>query len=684
MTGFRFDALKKDKDRALRARLVNLRSVEKTVKDSHRPASFFDELRDAVRSAGAALLSLQRADGHWCFELEADCTISAEYILMMHFMDEVDEDLQQKIASYLRARQAWHDGWSLYPGGEFDLSGSVKSYFALKLSGDKPEEPHMVRARAAILAYGGAARSNVFTRFTLAMYAQIPWRAVPFLPVEIMLFPKWWWFHINKISYWSRTVMVPLAILCSLKAHAKNPKNIHIPELFTILPEKEKHYFRSRSFLNRVFLLAESVAAYCEPVIPTWIRKMALSRAEKWFIERLNGTDGLGAIFPAMVNAYEALALLGYPADHPLRITAKLAIEKLLIIKKESAYCQPCVSPVWDTALACLAMHEFSGRTLTQSVVRSLDWLRARQLLDTPGDWQTSRPNLPGGGWPFQFGNSHYPDIDDTAAVGWAMQQVYPERYQPSIERAAHWIVGMQSKNGGFAAFDVDNTNYYLNEIPFADHGALLDPPTSDVTGRCIAFLGLLDQTRYQAVLTRASAFLLKEQEGNGSWFGRWGTNFIYGTWSVLAALENAGVSPNDAYVQRALEWLKQTQKSDGGWGESNDTYVHPEGSGHAQESTSFQTAWAMLALLAAGETQSDAVANGARYLIRNQQADGLWNDAGFTAPGFPRVFYLKYHGYDKYFPLWALARYYNLLAKETTHGSGHHSSAPAGSPVPA
>jgi len=295
-------------------------------------------------------------------------------------------------------------------------------------------------------------------------------------------------------------------------------------------------------------------------------------------------------------------------------------------------------------------------------VHRSLEWLRERQLLDQPGDWQWRRPDVRGGGWAFEFRNDHYPDIDDTPVVAWAMLQADPEHYRENIDRAAEWICGMQSRNGGWASFDADNFYYYLNEIPFADHGALLDPPTSDVTARCITFLSRLDREKFRDCIDRGLAFLRAEQEPAGCWFGRWGTNYVYGTWSVLTALEAAGESPEQPWIRRAVDWLGRMQHADGGWGESNDSYAAPGLAGSAQHSTSFQAAWALLGLMAAGEAHSEAVRRGIEYLRREQQGDGLWYEEDYTAPGFPRVFYLKYHGYHKYFPLWALARYRNLL----------------------
>jgi squalene-hopene/tetraprenyl-beta-curcumene cyclase len=630
-------------------------------------------LERGIADARDALISAQAAEGHWLFELEADCTIPSEYILMMHYLDEIDVSLEAKIAAYLRERQGDHGGWPLYYGGALDISCTVKAYFALKLAGDSPDAPHMQRARTAILERGGAAHSNVFTRIALALFGEVPWRAVPYIPVEIMLLPRWFPFHIDRVSYWSRTVMVPLFILCTYKPRAKNPRKVHIRELFVTPPEKERHYFQlptdGHRGLAKAFFLLDRCARLLDPLIPRAMRKAATRRAETWFIERLNGEDGLGAIFPAMVNALEAMVLLGYPSDHPHRVTAKRALEKLLVMQGEKAYCQPCVSPVWDSALAALALQEVGDPAAQAAANRALDWLRDRQLLDEPGDWQVKRPELAGGGWPFQFGNAHYPDLDDTAAIAWAMHRAnQPQRYGESLRRALDWLVGMQSTDGGFAAFDVDNTHYNLNYIPFADHGALLDPPTSDVTARTVAVMALAKRPQDEAPLAQALGFLRNEQESDGSWFGRWGTNYIYGTWSVLMALELAGIGTEDTGVRRAVSWLSSLQNADGGWGESNDSYLKHPRSARQALSNPYQTAWALLGLLAAGEVNSNAVSRGIEYLLRTQQENGQWSDPTFTAPGFPRVFYLKYHGYCAYFPLWALAAYRNLSTPGATH----------------
>jgi len=615
-----------------------------------------DQLDQAVELASQALRDDQRGDGHWCFELEADCTIPAEYVLYMHFNGRVDTALEQRLAVYLRGHQDADGSWPLYPGGAGDLSCTVKAYFALKLAGDPPAAPHMTRARQWVLARGGAARANVFTRIALALFRQVPWRAVPFMPVEIMLLPRWAPFHLSKVSYWSRTVMVPLLVLYTTKPAAANPRAIGVRELFTVAPEHERDYFPTRSRLNRALLRLERTGRRLEPLLPRALRRRALARAERWLIERLNGRDGLGAIFPAMVNADEALAVLGYAPDHPLRQDAQAALRALIVDGERAAYCQPCVSPVWDTVLSALALQEVGDPPARRAAAAGLDWLLPRQLRDAPGDWREYRPDLPGGGWPFQYRNDHYPDLDDTAAIGWALLRGGTSAGEAAAERATDWVAGMQSSNGGFAAFDADNTHEYLNELPFADHGALLDPPTADVSARCLMLLARRDPQA--PPVRRCLAYLRAEQTPAGAWFGRWGTNYIYGTWSVLMALEEAGVPGDDPAVRAAAHWLRAVQRADGGWGESNDSYEDPALAGHAERSTAFQTAWALLGLMAAGEADSQAVRRGIAFLLARQQPDGLWSDPEFTAPGFPRVFYLKYHGYSRYFPLWALARY--------------------------
>lgn len=621
----------------------------------------------AIARAKAQLLGLQNESGYWVFELEADCTIPAEYILMMHYMDEIDVALQAKIANFLRSRQSADGSYPLFNGGAGDISCTIKAYYAMKLAGDAIHAEHMRKAREWILVQGGAAKANVLTRTRLAMFEQIPWRGVPFIPVEIMLLPKWFPFHLDKVSYWSRTVMVPLIILCTYQVKARNPHKIGIAELFVTPPDQERHYFSHvKTPLGKAILLLDNLGRLMEPLIPGFVRRKATAKARDWFMARLNGYDGLGAIFTAMVYAYEAMDYLGIPSDDEQRRIARESIDRLLIIKDDMAYCQPCVSPVWDTGLATLALQEVDRHEREPHTRQALDsalcWLASKQLKDEPGDWQIQRPNLPGGGWAFQFGNSCYPDVDDTAVVAYAMIQADDAKFTENIERAGVWVAGMQSGNGGYGAYDADNIHTYLNHIPFADHGALIDPPTADVSSRCIMLLGkrVNRHPEYKAVIDNCIDYLRNEQETDGSWFGRWGTNYIYGTWSVLAGFEAAGVSRHDPGIRKAVAWLKSRQRADGGWGEDNYSYHDATVRGEFNTSTAFHTALALLALLSASEVDSPEVEAGVNYLLKNQQDDGFWTGDYFNAPGFPRVFYLKYHGYDKYFPLWALARYRN------------------------
>ncbi|MEA2780616.1 MAG: squalene-hopene/tetraprenyl-beta-curcumene cyclase [Rhodospirillaceae bacterium] len=634
-------------------------------------------LDSSIDRATAPLLGRQQEDGHWVFELEADATIPAEYVLLKHFLGEpADSALERKIAVYLRRIQGEHGGWPLFHDGAFNISASVKAYFALKMIGDSPEAPHMRRAREAILAHGGAAACNVFTRFLLALYGAIPWRGVPVMPVEITLLPAWFPFHLSKISYWARTVLVPLLVLQALKPRARNPRGIGVVELFVIPPERVRHWPKGPHQVqpwSGLFGAVDRLLRAVEPWFPTGPRKRAIDRAVAFVKERLNGEDGLGAIFPAMANAVMMFEILGYPKNDPQVALARASIEKLLVIKEDEAYCQPCLSPVWDTALVCHALMDVGGERAMDRALKGLAWLKPLQVLDTVGDWAAKRPNVRPGGWAFQYANPHYPDLDDTAAVVMAMDRGSPQAvlaggpdYRDAIERGREWVVGLQSRNGGWGAFDADNNYDYLNYIPFADHGALLDPPTADVTGRCLGMLAQLGERPDSPALAAAVAYLRRIQEKDGSWYGRWGMNYIYGTWSVLAGLNAAGIDAQSPEMRRAAAWLVSIQNQDGGWGEDGDSYKLAYKGYEPAPSTASQTAWAVLGLMAAGDVDHPAVERGVAYLMRTQAADGEWPEQHFTATGFPRVFYLRYHGYPKFFPLWALARYRNLTSGNT------------------
>jgi squalene-hopene/tetraprenyl-beta-curcumene cyclase len=625
------------------------------------------DLDSHIDSATKALLAYQRADGHFLFELEADATVPAEYVLLRHYLGEpVDAALEAGIAAYLRRIQGAHGGWPLFADGAFDMSGTVKAYFALKMIGDSPQADHMRRAREAVRLRGGAERSNVFTRCLLALYGIVPWRAVPVMPVELMLLPNWFPFHLDKISYWSRTVIVPLLVLMAKKPRARNPKEISVAELFLEPPRQlgpTPKAPQQKASWFWFFRVVDDVLRAAELWFPQRLHARAIDRAVAWVDERLNGEDGLGAIFPAMANSVMMYDALGVLAEDPRRAIARQSIDKLIAVHDEETYCQPCVSPIWDTGLACHALLEVGGERAVAEAKRGLDWLVPKQILDLRGDWIAQRPNVRPGGWAFQYANAHYPDVDDTAVVAMAfdrMQETGHGDYAGAIDRAREWIVGMQSVNGGWGAFDADNEYYYLNNIPFADHGALLDPPTEDVSARCLSMLAQLGYTK-SASAERALAYLRRTQRPDGSWHGRWGINYIYGTWSVLSALNAAGVAPEAPEMSRAVEWLAAIQNADGGWGEDGSSYKLDYHGYEAAPSTASQTAWAVLGLIAAGALEHPAVARGVKYLAGSQGDDGFWNEPRYTATGFPRVFYLRYHGYAKYFPLWALARYRNL-----------------------
>ena len=624
----------------------------------------------AVERARDGLLAQRRDDGHWSFELEADATIPAEYILLRHFLGEPDDlALEAAIGRYLRRIQGTHGGWPLYHEGALDLSATVKAYFALRMIGDAPDAPHMARARAEILKRGGAGATNVFTRIQLALYDPRYWRLVPELPVELMLAPGWFPVHIAKMSYWARTVVVPLIVLMDRRPRARNPRGVTIDELFVPGRPRLQRAARPKWRYLAGFAALDVVLRRGRRLWPKRLHAKATDAAIAFVRERANGLDGLGAIYPAMANSVMMFDALGL-RDDPAYALARESVERLLVRRQDGeVYCQPCVSPVWDTALAAHAMLEAGGDAAEAAAADALDWLVPRQILDTKGDWADRRPDVPPGGWAFQYANDHYPDTDDTAVVVMAMDRAKGacgDRYDDAIARGAEWTAGLQSDDGGWGAFDADNIAAYLNDIPFADHGALIDPPTADVSARVVSMLAQLGEPADGPRMKAALDWLAKDQHAEGSWWGRWGVNHIYGTWSVLCALNAAGVSPADAMVRRAVRWLIAIQNADGGWGESADSYALDRKGHEPALSVASQTAWALLGLMAAGEVDHPAVARGVAWLQRRQEADGLWGQEHYTGGGFPRVFYLRYHGYPKYFPLWALARYRNLKRGNT------------------
>lgn len=669
--------------------------------------------RAVLEDAGSLLASLQKEDGHWVFELEADVTIPAEYVMLQRFLGRrLSSDVTERLTSYLMERQIPDGSWSLHAvDGNANLSASVKAYFALKLLGHDKNAPHMVKARQMILALGGAARCNVFTRITLAMFGQVPWHTPPAMPVEIMLLPRWFFFHLDKVSYWSRTVIVPLLILYARKPVCRLRPEESIPELFTTPPDTLYNLdrFRPRAWRKNLFIVLDRVLKRTMHLIPSRITRRALLQAELWTRERMQGTGGVGAIFPAMANAVMALRALGCGEGDNDYLRGVAAIDDLLIHRttdiggsidpaagtgsfdqssaapdlfpwKQMAtagnealtLCQPCNSPVWDTCLSLTAMMESGCSSRIFSSKKAIKWLFDRQIT-APGDWSKRSPGLEGGGWAFQYENSIYPDLDDTSKVLMSLFRagaLERAEYREKIARAVRWVIGMQNSDGGWGAFDVDNDRLYLNDIPFADHGALLDPSTSDLTGRCIEMLGMLGYGMDFAPVARGVAFLRKEQESFGAWFGRWGVNYLYGTWSVVSGLHLVGEDMRQPYVRMAVEWLVSCQNTDGGWGESCASYDNPAFAGMGA-STASQTAWALLTLMAAGENDTMPVQRGIAFLAAHHNQDRGWDERHFTGTGFPRMFYLRYHGYSLFFPVWALGVYHRRKNNSPTVQEG-------------
>ncbi len=615
---------------------------------------------------GTEFLMHSMRDNHWCFELEADVTIPSEYIFLQRILKRNNLKLEAKIGAYLKRRQNVNGSWALYEDGPGDMSATVKAYFALKLMGHSIDEIHMVSARKWVLQNGGAETVNVFTRITLALFGQLSWKTVPAMPVEMMFLPKWWFFHLSKVSYWSRCVIVPLLVIFAKRPVYETPIEQSVSELFTQSPSSltTLDKINWRQPVNAGFVLLDRGLKFVNNLVPRFVREKALAKAERWTREHCSGDGGIGGIFPAMVNAVIALKLRRAEDNDPDLVRTIEAIDELVIESDEEAYCQPCLSPVWDTCLALNAVTETELPLEDPRVKAAVQWLFQHQVFEK-GDWSEKVPKLSSGGWAFQYENAKYPDVDDTSMVLMALLRSGVHegdiKMRERIDHAVNWILGMQNPDGGWAAFDVDNNAEYLNKIPFADHGALVDPSTADLTARCIEMLAMLGHDKNFPPINDGLEFLKRNQESNGSWYGRWGVNYVYGTWSVLAAIGGIGEEREKAYVQKALRWLEGAQNEDGGWGESCNSYddVRMAGIG---VSTPSQTAWALLGLMAAGPIDSPFVKRGIDYLISHQNTDGGWDEEMYTGTGFPRVFYLRYHGYRAYFPLWALANYQRLM----------------------
>ncbi len=644
-----------------------------------------EEVRAAIERSCEHLLSRQHPEGYWCGELEADSMLEADYIFLHKLLESGDPERLKRAFTEMMRFQNEDGSWSIYPGGPGNISLSVKCYFAAKLMGVPKDDPRLVPCREWILAHGGVVACNTFTKMYLCGLGQYDYDAVPAIPPEIVLFPNWFYFNIYEISSWSRSILVPLSVIYAKKPFKKIPREQGIDELFVggrensilRLRMDRKKLFSWRNF----FLILDRMTHWFEAVHVRPLRKLALRKAEQWMLERVELTDGLGAIYPAMLNAIIAFRCLGYSEDDPQVIRARDEFEKLGIeqgitadVPQPTFRMQPCVSPVWDTAQAVYALGEAGVPHDDPRMIKAADWMLSKEVRHK-GDWAVKVPKTDPGGWYFEFNNEFYPDTDDTAQVLLALNKVENprERYQHQVtQRALEWVLAMQCRNGGWASFDKDNTKMIFQYIPFADHNAMLDPPTVDITGRILEMLATYGYSRSDKRVEKAIRFIYREQEPDGSWFGRWGVNYLYGTFLVLRGLEAIGVDHHEPQVQQAAEWIRMVQNPDGGWGETCGSYDDPRMRG-VGPSTPSQTAWALLGLLAAGDDRSDSIAKGVRWLLTRQLPDGSWDEstgmgvkhqAMYTGTGFPRVFYLAYTLYRQYFPLLALTTYKRAMER--------------------
>lgn len=616
-------------------------------------------IRLTVRRAEAHLLDLQRPDGHWCAELEGDTILESEYILLMAFLGREGEEDCQGAGRSIEDQALSAGGWAIYPGGPADISATVKAYFALKLLGRDTQSPLMRRARETVLALGGARHSNSFTRFYLALLGQFPYESCPSVPPELVLVPKWFPVHLGEMSSWTRTIVVPLSIVSACKPVRKLPESRGIRELFLDDPFAPAWpALPTRRWLSwtNLFLGVDWLVKKCEPFLGP-IRRKALETALAWMRTRFADSDGLGAIFPPMIYTVIALRCMGVVDDSPEMAWALKQLDDLKVRDRHRVWLQPCLSPVWDTALSLNALAECGHRSDGLAVASANEWLAEREVR-RKGDWNDRIPGMEPGGWFFEYRNAFYPDTDDTAMVLMAMARTSStdgKGQRGSIRRAIRWLLSMQNSDGGWAAFDRDIVREFLTKVPFADHNAMLDPSCPDITARVLEALAEFGMRVGDPVCDKALAFLRRTQESSGAWIGRWGVNYLYGTWQVLVGLEKIGLNPDDPMVRRAATWLRSVQQPCGGWGETCASYDDPSLAGQG-EPTASQTAWAVMGLMAAGD-RGHSVRSGLEWLVSRQLPSGGWEEVPFTGTGFPKVFYLKYHYYRLYFPLMALAR---------------------------
>jgi squalene-hopene/tetraprenyl-beta-curcumene cyclase len=625
--------------------------------------SLAERLQDAIERGVTHLLSLQAPQGYWLGELEADTTLESDYIFFLHVIGKADPLRVTKLASYVRGRQLADGGWNIYYGGPSELNATIKAYIALRLAGDSPDSEPLQRARRRVHELGGLEASNSYVRLYLALVGAVGWDMVPAIPPELMLLPNWFSINIYEMSSWTRGIVIPLTILYARKAHFSLPGGLAVDELFRQPSTKplafawDGQIFSWRNFfltLDRGFKLYERL-----PWKP--LRRRAIRQARQWMLDHLECSDGLAAIYPAIMNAIFALLSLGHSPDDPLTAKQIGELTQFEIEESDTIRVQPCVSPVWDTAIAMVALEEAGLPASHPALITAATWLLDKQITG-PGDWMVKTPGVEPGGWAFEFRNDFFPDVDDTAFVLMALQRLdYPDRtrLESGVRRGLAWLLSMQNDDGGWGAFDHNNNRKFLCQIPFADHNAMIDPSTADVTGRVVECLGRYGWSAQDPVIRRAVGFLTKDQTGDGAWFGRWGVNYVYGTSGVLRALETIALSGKQ-YCQRAVAWLRAVQNPDGGFGESIASYDAPELKGRGVSSAS-QTAWGLIGLLAASELDDPSIESAVGYLVERQQPDGSWAENEFTGTGFPCVFYLKYHLYRNYFPLYALARYRSL-----------------------
>ena len=659
-----------------------LHSPKSLDRDPFAGTALRERASHGLRAAAEALFAQQEPEGYWCGELEGDSILQSEYILLKWIVEQEEDPCLPKIANYLRRQQRESDGaWIQYPGAKPDLSATVKAYFALKLMGDDINAPHMAKARELVLKLGGAERCNTYSKFYLAALGQMHYDSVPAVPPEMVLLPRWFYFHLDKVSAWSRTMIMPLSIVTTYRPVRQLPEPMGIMELYA------DHDYLHRPFVEfdkklvswkNLFLGVDKLLKVYHRVrlVNGVLRKPAVRRIEKWILERThrNHADGLGAIFPPMVYIIIAFRCLGYDDKDPHVQQAWSQLDRLMIEDGDEIRLQPCFSPVWDSGIALYALAEAGYRAGSNDKMRkAVRWLVGKECRELVGDWKNNVPaHVEPSGWYFEFNNAYYPDVDDTAMVAMGLHCAANGEAPDAAEaakRGVKWILAMQNEDGGWAAFDRTISRPILEFVPFADHNAIQDPSCPDITGRTLECLGHLGHTPDEPAVRKAVDFLKRTQEPEGCWFGRWGVNYIYGTWEVLCGLRNVGVNMNEPWLRKSAKWLRSVQNDDGSFGESADTYEDPDSKGRGP-ATASQTAWGAMALMAAEGPHSPNVRKAIAWLLDTQltQADaesgdaaGSWREDWFTGTGFPRVFYLRYHLYRLYFPIMAIGRWLRL-----------------------